>query len=335
MTRAVASAALGTPASGEAPVTAFRPRRRHGFAAAAVAAGVVVAVGLGGYAYASGQLVSVASAFDDVFGGGTAPTNVTNKVGRPVNAVATSGGITVSADAIMGDERNYVVVYSISRTDGKPLGTVGTDENGTLTLDGRPLSADFDQSVDGATGQGGGAYFYDADPSDNAIQLVTQLTADTNVIGATVNMHLSAINGLDDSAQSQTPVATGSWDLKFKLNYEADSVSLKPAGSLAVAGTDASVQSVSVSPVAVSVDYTVNGTEDAPKTSGRWSPKYLDLGDITVTLRDGTTITVPSGACSSHEEDGRTVVEMGAFLDRTIDPSQVASVSFGGVTATA
>ncbi|MDD6602245.1 MAG: hypothetical protein PUE82_07205, partial [Parafannyhessea umbonata] len=65
-------------------------RRRPRFAVAAVAAGLALAVGMGGYAYASGQLVSVASAFDDVFLGSTAPTTVRNKVGRPVDAVATS-----------------------------------------------------------------------------------------------------------------------------------------------------------------------------------------------------------------------------------------------------
>lgn len=345
MAQAVASAALsatdataqGAKDGARRPATrgkAAGARRRPRFAIAAVAAGLALAVGLGGYAYASGQLVSVASAFDDVFLGSTAPTKVKNKVGRPVDAAATSGGVTISADAIMGDEHNYAVVYSIRRADGKPLGKVGTGANGELTIDGKTLQADFDQSVDGASGAGGGSYFYDADPSDNAIQMVTKMTTDTNVIGATMRTSFRGITLLDSDYHTAGTIATGSWDLKFKLNYASDSVSLKPAGRLTVAGTTGSVQGVSVSPIGITIDYTVNGTEKAP-ASGRWSPKYLDLGDITVTMRDGTTMTVPSGAASSSEKDGKTVVSMGSFFDGVVDPSDIASVSFAGVTATA
>lgn len=344
MAQAVASAALSaTDAAQGERGGARRPgvrgraagvRRRPRFAVAAVAAGLALAVGMGGYAYASGQLVSVASALDDVFLGSTAPTKVRNKVGRPVDAVATSDGVTISADAIMGDEHNYAVVYSIRRADGKPLGKIGTNANGTLTIDGKTPSADFDQVVDGTSGAGGESYFYDADPSDNAIQMVTKMTTDTNVIGATMRTSFRGITLQDKGYRDAGTIATGSWNLKFKLNYESDSVALRPAGSLAVAGTDGSVRNVSVSPVGVTIDYVVNGTEKAP-ASGRWSPKYLDLGDITVTMRDGTTMTVPSGAASSSEKDGKTVVSMGSFFDGMVDPSDVASVSFAGVTATA
>ena len=77
MARAVASAALSATdlATQDEKDGARRPgirgkaagaRRRPRFAVAAVAAGLALAVGMGGYAYASGQLVSVASAFDDV-----------------------------------------------------------------------------------------------------------------------------------------------------------------------------------------------------------------------------------------------------------------------------
>ncbi|WP_418844847.1 DUF4179 domain-containing protein [Parafannyhessea umbonata] len=345
MARAVASAALSATdlATQDEKDGARRPgirgkaagaRRRPRFAVAAVAAGLALAVGMGGYAYASGQLVSVASAFDDVFLGSTAPTRVWNKVGRPVDAVATSDGVTISADAIMGDEHNYAVVYSIRRADGKPLGKVGTGANGTLTIDGKTLQADFDQSVDGTSGAGGESYFYDADPGDNAIQMVTKMTTDTSVIGATMRTSFRGITLQDESYHTAGTIATGSWDLKFKLNYQSDSLGLKPAGTLTVAGTGGSVRGVSVSPIGITIDYTVNGTEEAP-ASGRWSPKYLDLGDITVTMRDGTTMTVPSGAASSSEKDGKTVVSMGSFFNSVIDPGDVASVSFAGVTATA
>lgn len=336
MTQAIVSAALKeTAKEHEGRVAKLgHARRRSRLAAAAVAAGIAIVVGAGGHAYANGQLVGVASAIDDVFFGATAPTDVQDKVGRPVAASATSDGITISADAIMGDERNYVVIYSIRRTDGEALGKVGTDSRGTLTLDGRYPTADFNQSVDGARGQGGGVYFYDADPSDNAIQMVTQMTTDINVIGATTRASFTGISTSDSSFGSTTTIATGTWSLKFKLNYQSDAIALSPAGTFVLAGTSGSVQRVSVSPVGVSIDYTVNGTEQAP-ASGRWSPAYLDLGTITINMKDDTSFSIPCGAGSSQEADGRTICQTGSFFDRIIDPSQVASVSFDGVTATA
>lgn len=336
MTQAIVSAALSAEAKEHEGrvVKLGHARRRPRLAAAAVAAGIAVVVGAGGYAYANGQLVSVASAIDDVFFGTTAPTDVQDKVGRPVAASATSDGVTISADAIIGDERNYVVIYSIRRVDGEALGRVGMDSHGTLTLDDRYPTADFDQHVDGARSQGGGVYFYDADPSDNAIQMVAQMTTDANLIGATTRASFTSISTSDSSFGSTTTIATGSWNLKFKLNYQSDAVALSPAGAFVLAGTSGSVQRVSVSPVGVSIDYTVNGTEKAP-ASGRWSPTYLDLGTITITMKDGTSFSIPCGAGSSREADGRTVCQTGSFFDRIIDPSQVASVSFDGVTATA
>lgn len=336
MAQAIASVALSSRAKGHEGrvVKLGHACRRLRLAAAVVAAGIAIVVGAGGYAYANGQLVSVASTIDDVFFGATAPTNVQDKVGRPVAASITSDGITISADAIIGDERNYVVIYSIRRTDGEALGKVGTDSRGTLTLDGRYPTADFNQSVDGARGQGGGVYFYDADPSDNAIQMVTQMTTDINVIGATTRASFTGISTSDSSFGSTTTIATGNWSLKFKLNYQSDAIALSPAGTFVLAGTSGSVQRVSVSPVGVSIDYTVNGTEQAP-ASGRWSPAYLDLGTITINMKDDTSFSIPCGAGSSQEADGRTICQTGSFFDRIIDPSQVASVSFDGVTATA
>ncbi|MEE8717524.1 MAG: DUF4179 domain-containing protein [Coriobacteriales bacterium] len=307
--------------------------RRPRFAAAAACLAVVV--GLGGYAYASGQLVGITNAIGDVFSGAPAPTEISDKVGHPVNASATSDGVTISADAVMGDDHGYAVVYSVSRDDGEPFGQVGTNANGTLTIDGRPVDVNLDQTVDGATGQGGGLYLYDADPTDNAIQVVTKYTTDTSLIGATVSAHFTGLGLFGDDYASVEPLATGTWDLKFTLNYESDQVPLTPAGTLSIEGTDGTVQSVSVSPVGIWVEYTMDGVEEAPASDGMWSPAFLDLGTITVTMYDGSSISVPCGAGEETEQDGTTVCKSGSFFDRVIDPAQVASVSFNGVTAVA
>lgn len=52
-------------------------------------------------------------------------------------------------------------------------------------------------------------------------------------------------------------------------------------------------------------------------------------------MKDGTSFSIPCGMGSSREADGKTMCQTGSLFDRIIDPSQVASVSFDGVTATA
>ena len=59
--------------------------------------------------------------FLEVFGGSAAQTEIIDKIGYPVGASDTDNGVTVTADAVMGDAYNAVIVYTISRDDGTRL----------------------------------------------------------------------------------------------------------------------------------------------------------------------------------------------------------------------
>ena len=104
---------------------ASRPRRRtmpslRRTAGIGVAAALVLTVGVGA-AGAAGVLKTAGEAFSDVFGGAPAQTEIIDRIGYPVGASATADGVTVTADAIIGDTYSYAVVYTISRDDGAPL----------------------------------------------------------------------------------------------------------------------------------------------------------------------------------------------------------------------
>ncbi len=325
-----------------------RRPRRHRLAAAAAAAGLALAVGLGGYAYASGQLVSVPDLVLSVFGTAPADTEVVNKVGRPVNAVATHDGVSVSADAIMGDDHSYVVVYSISRTDGQPLvdlaeGT-GSQPGDTIMYlrNGSYLVPDVTLTTDGATAQGGGVWLYDADPTDNAIQMVVACGTDTDVIGKTVRTTFLGLTAFDDQQGDLGKVLSGTWKLSFKLDYQSDAVVMTGGQRITLPETQsgATLSQVSVSSVGVSVEYTADATDaddiPADQPNGYWGgPTVLDLGNITVTLRDGTQIQVDGSGGTAREADGGAAdCRVTNFLDRVIDPADVASVTVCGITLT-
>ncbi len=131
-------------------------KRRWRFAAAA-AATLVLAVGLAGGAYASGALMGVGNVMDDLFGGPPAQTEVVGKIGRPLGASATSNGVTVTAEAIIGDRANYTIVFSVAKDDGTPFEGVEALDNGTLPLG---FGEGAGVHVDGVTTGGGSSHFY-------------------------------------------------------------------------------------------------------------------------------------------------------------------------------
>ncbi|WP_082629957.1 DUF4179 domain-containing protein [Olsenella massiliensis] len=318
-------------------------RRRHmALRPVAAAAALVAACALGGLgvAYAGGSLVSVSDFFGDVFQGAPAQTDVVNKVGRPLGAVAHADGISVSADAVIGDGKNVAVVYSITRDDGRPL--VGAERGGDAIV---PLMfSTSDLRIAGVTGSYGSSYFYDADPADPSVQYVQQLSmSGSSIVGKTAHVTLAGLSATDAASQQATPLSSGSWNLKFDINYE-DSARALPAGEdITFNGLFATVSEASVSPIALNLRYVVHDAAGLPADapSGKL-PAYmeertrqlLDLGTITITMADGSVVTIKDngGGIVSEPRDGVIEVEKSVFLPQGIDVGRLAFVTVGGAT---
>ena len=324
--------------SGSRRKPARRVARRSVFRYAAAAA-VVAALGIGGVAYASGGLVSVADLVDDVFGGAPAQTEVIDKVGRPIGASDSSNDVTVSADAVIGDARNYMIVYSIAKDDGTAFENLGEPVNGSLLL---MFEGGATTGIDGVTSSGGSVRFYDADPADNAIQMVEMMTTGgEDIIGKTARIELGDLMLLGEDGE--TVVAEGDWKIKFEIGYEDASVALPAGGAFEVNGEAATVDMLSVSPIAISIDYTVgplaSELEGAPEAddSGEepeWLTElssFLDFGTVLVTLADGTVIEVQDERGGSIDPQGDVLkCEKGIFLPEIIDADDIVSVTICG-----
>ena len=77
--------------------TRRHPLWRTALIAACLAAALAVGAG------ASGVLKSAAEVFAPIFGGSAAQTEVIDKIGHPIGAGDTDNGVTITADAIIGD----------------------------------------------------------------------------------------------------------------------------------------------------------------------------------------------------------------------------------------
>ena len=156
------------------------PQARRGRAqriAAALGIAAMLTIG-GGTAYATGTLARAADSLAAVFGAGPAQTELIDRIGRPIGASCTSNGITITADAIIGMRHAYAVVYTIEKDDGTAFDEITMNENGhyNLFLEGGGSINALTALRLGVQGGHGGAYTFDADPSDNAIQLMEMMS---------------------------------------------------------------------------------------------------------------------------------------------------------------
>ena len=317
----------------ERPRRSFPVRRT----AAVAAAAALVLLGTAG---ATGALRPASEVFSDIFGGSAAQTEIIDRIGRPIGASDTADGITITADAIIGDTYSYAIVYTIAREDGAPLAdALEPRENGLLPL---VFTGTADTDVGYMGGAHGASYFYDADPTDNAVQYVEQQTADRPIEPGTVRAKFRELSVYTDSDYSTRElVARGPWSLKFDFAFEDSSLSLPAGQSFQLNGMDATLDAVTISPLSIQVDYTVHSQLqwDEERTSGRQSEHdreqtylYFESLPVYLTLTDGTTLDLSGAGGSISPENGETVCQKSNIFDEILSLDQIESVTVADIT---
>lgn len=311
-----------------------RKRRLPRIAAVGVAAAVVLTVG----ASATGVLKTASEAFQGVLGP-TADTEIIDQIGRPVGASDTSGGVTVTADAIIGDKYHYAITYSIVKDDGTAfdIDLTNTVGNGVLPL----TFEESDCTLSGYLGgTHGGSYFFDADPADNAIQYVeTREISNGEVRGHTVRAKFKDLCVYDDE-MNRVLLAEGDWSFKFNLDFEDTSVSLPAGQTFDLNGMTATIDEITLSPLALRVDYTVDSEVqwDENAQSGRQSDhdseqmnRYFESVQILVNKADGTSLDLSLAGGSISPEGGKTICQKGEIFSEIIPLEDIVSVTVQGI----
>ena len=294
-----------------------------------VAAAMVLTIGAG----ASGALHSAGEAFAGVFGGSAAETEIIDKIGRPIGASDSNNGVTITADAIIGDKYHYAITYTIAKDDGTAF---DVDNFGSDYLH---LPLMFEQQ-DTYFGNMGGAHgtssFYDADPNDNTIQFVEMRETDHeiphNTAKATFENIRMQYNGQDDM------FIEGKWKLKFEMNFEDTAISLPAGQTMQLNGMDMEINAITLSPIALRVDYSVDSEIkwDENAKSGRVSEKdrksqqkYFEDLSIFVNKKDGTSIDLSLSGGSVKPENGKTICQKGEVFAQILPLEDIASITVG------
>ena len=195
--------------------------------------------------------------------------------------------------------------------------------------------------MDGASGS---SYFYDENPSDNAIQYVETMSYNDAVqTGGTVKITLHDLQEFSNDGTESTLVK-GTWSLKFKLDAGNSAKELPAGQTIEVNGLSASVDKVVISPIRSTVDgeatfdtlYDENG-EEIPQENGREPAGVCSTWEsyaakLLVTKTDGTVLDFSDCGGSMDPHDGNTVCTRQGTFDTILPLDEVASVTIGDTT---
>lgn len=303
---------------------------------AAVTAVLAIVIGGAGTAMATGVLPLPSDMLSDIFDGPASQTEIIDRIGRPVGASCSNNGVTVTADAIMGDKDMVTIAYTLTFDDPAALKKLSEPgENGTIAG-----SVDGNVYVDGEHGGQGQSWLIDKNPNDSSIQYFAQFSVESpGLMGRTVRTHINSL--VVPRAGKELPeykkILTGPWDLKFQLNYEDTSVTIPAPKSVNYNGTKATIQEATVSCVGVSVRYNIDRSIEHDNNSGKMSQNMEESMDavgnipLIVTFKDGHVedATSHSGYFANKLDNGTTDVHKTWPFSQVCDTDKIASVQIG------
>lgn len=303
---------------------------------AAVTAVLAIVIGGAGTAMATGVLPLPSDMLSDIFDGPASQTEIIDRIGRPVGASCSNNGVTVTADAIMGDKDMVTIAYTLTFDDPAALKKLSEPgENGTIAG-----SVDGNVYVDGEHGGQGQSWLIDKNPNDSSIQYFAQFSVESpGLMGRTVRTHINSL--VVPRAGKELPeykkILTGPWDLKFQLNYEDTSVTIPAPKSVNFNGTKATIQEATVSCVGVSVRYNIDRSIENDNNSGKMSQNMEESMDavgnipLIVTFKDGHVedATSHSGYFANKLDNGTTDVHKTWPFSQVCDTDKIASVQIG------
>ncbi len=303
---------------------------------AAVTAVLAIVIGGAGTAMATGVLPLPSDMLSDIFDGPASQTEIIDRIGRPVGASCSNNGVTVTADAIMGDKDMVTIAYTLTFDDPAALKKLSEPgENGTIAG-----SVDGNVYVDGEHGGQGQSWLIDKNPNDSSIQYFAQFSVESpGLMGRTVRTHINSL--VVPRAGKELPeykkILTGPWDLKFQLNYEDTSVTIPAPKSVNFNGTKATIQEATVSCVGASVRYNIDRSIEHDNNSGKMSQNMEESMDavgnipLIVTFKDGHVedATSHSGYFANKLDNGTTDVHKTWPFSQVCDTDKIASVQIG------
>ena len=293
-------------------------KRVHVLIAAIIAAALCAAC-------ASGALRSASEVFANLFGSSQEQASLLEQLGTPLGVSCTQDGLTITADAILADEYTYAILYSIQREDGT-----------SLRADGRGESVSFQEYTmqwpQKAQRTSSTLRPYDEDTSDQTVQYleICQMDQPLQAGRMTAVFRAAMIDEVQADGTIRTvPLGDGPWELSFDFTPKASSIDLPTGQQFQVDGLDCTLIRVSLSPLSLHVEYTVDAAEVPDENV------FLQALPVSLTKTDGTVSCVQKDAVSGlrSSSDGDQMQGRKDLVFSEITPmDSVKSISIGDLT---
>lgn len=285
-------------------------------------------------AEAAGIPTPLSQLLSPIFGGSVAQTEVIDRIGRPINASDTDNGVTVSAEAIIGDRYNACIVFSFRREDGQCILPEGTPVN-ALQLGG---FGDVVMIRQGGTH--GTARFVDLVPGDNELHYLYSINADQPLNKGTAKATFEDLYAYPEFQEQSVKILEGKWKFRFDVNYEDSAIQLAAGECFEREGVQFTITEVQLSPIAVRVAYEAD-TEAIwsnapsgrlPEEDRRQVERYLENITLLLTKKDGTVLDLTLYAGGGiHPDNGKTYCTKSTMLDTIVPLEEWESITVGDV----
>lgn len=254
---------------------------------------------------------------------------VIEEYGTTLEASDTDNGVTVSAKAVLGDEHNAWILYTISWDNSADIDlpdnipqspsdySTSTDISFLIFDD----NMDTSEANDPREGYVFDVIFIDPDPNDNEMKLMEHYAFEGNVSFHSLSRtfdslywysydtypyrlrRLSDVDTFESSDDFESPdddvhlAIEGHWELDFDASYETCSVSvpLEDNATFTYNGRTCEITELTISPLSAYIEYTYTRTaNDEPITEDEWGTHdstydSLEGMDFYVTTDSGQT----------------------------------------------
>lgn len=206
----------------------------------------------------NGNIVSVQE------GEGSRQVELMEQLGQPIGVRDSKNGITISADSLLSDGENALVLYTVSRDDGKPL--VSPEESRGDHLNFR-LRGEGKGSIEHPVGLGmQGNKFLDEERGQNAVHYLGCYTA-PNGFPKKMTIQFGSLGLWDTDTAKWFPIYSDSaeetaspfWELEIPFDSGESAVkTVSPEkASFSANGESFAITDIKISPISLSVEYEV------------------------------------------------------------------------------
>lgn len=147
----------------------------------------------------------------------------------------------------------------------------------------------------------------DENPEDNKISMIMELQTEKSLQGGTLKLQMKALEAaaflpktfqeattIDEEEITFKTVLQGNWGTSFKLDFKDSSKTYTPNSKMTVYGYEATLQSISISPISVTVKMASPYTKEIHEAKGFEQVEYntyLDSFPVTIHYKDGSKET--------------------------------------------